>query len=103
MRTQRFMKPWARHSITSTVWRSMRKVASGFCGNAAPGAKPLVDTRGSAKAHSRAATVRVCEKIATITGLADEIVCPTLAHKGLRLGGAGVFACQPIFLQVAHA
>jgi hypothetical protein len=32
-------------------------------------------------------------------GLADESVCPTLAHRGLRLGGAGAFACQPIFSQ----
>jgi hypothetical protein len=44
-------------------------------------------------------SLRVCEKIATITGLADESVCPTLAHKGLRLGGAGAFACQPTFFQ----
>ena len=26
----------------------------------------------------------------------EESVCPTLLRKGLRLGGAGAFACQPV-------
>ncbi|MGD0297083.1 MAG: tyrosine--tRNA ligase [Bryobacteraceae bacterium] len=33
------------------------------------------------------------------TGLAGESACPTLTHKDLRLGGAGAFACEPIFSQ----
>jgi len=35
-----------------------------------------------------------------IEGLTDESVCPTLLRKGLRLCGAGAFACQPILSQL---
>ena len=45
----------------------------------------------------RTATVRSCEKIATITELAGESACPTLLLKTLETCGAGAFACQPIF------
>src|ERR1035438_394130 len=46
-------------------------------------------------------SLRSCEKIAEIAGLTDESVCPTLVREGLRFCGAGAFACQPIFSQVA--
>jgi hypothetical protein len=44
--------------------------------------------------------LRVCEKIATITGLADESVCPTLRHKvyvqvGQALSPANDFFHRP--------
>jgi len=45
----------------------------------------------------RATTVRSREKITEVGGLTDGSVCPTLVRKGWRLGGAGAFACQPIF------
>jgi hypothetical protein len=48
-----------------------------------------------ASAPTRAATVRTCEKIVSISGLTDESVCPTLMRRSLRLGGAGASACQP--------
>ncbi len=48
----------------------------------------------------RTATVRSCEKIGKHAGLADGSVCPTSTHKGLRLSGAGAFACEPIFSQL---
>jgi hypothetical protein len=44
--------------------------------------------------------MRSCEKIGMIAGLADESVCPTLACNGLHPGGAGAFACQPIYPQL---
>jgi hypothetical protein len=35
-----------------------------------------------------------------IAGLTDESVCPTTMRQGLRCGGAGAFACQPVFSQL---
>jgi hypothetical protein len=32
--------------------------------------------------------------------LAGENACPTVTHKGLRMSGAGTFACEPIFSQL---
>ncbi len=40
-------------------------------------------------------SLRSCEEIDAASVLTDESVCPTLVRKGLRLGGAGAFACQP--------
>jgi hypothetical protein len=45
-------------------------------------------------------SLRSCEKIAETARLTDESVCPTLPCKDLRPGGAGAFACQPIFSQL---
>src|ERR1035438_8849666 len=61
----------------------------------------LLDTEsGEATAGKRAADerrwLRRREKNASIAGLTDESVCPTLVLKGLRFCGAGAFACQPI-------
>jgi 4-amino-4-deoxy-L-arabinose transferase-like glycosyltransferase len=44
-----------------------------------------------------AAAMLIVIRIAIVSrGLADESVCPTLSHNGLRLRGAGAFACQPV-------
>src|ERR1035438_584433 len=45
----------------------------------------------------RTATVRVREKMATITELAGESACPTLLFKTLETCGAEAFGCQPTF------
>src|ERR1035438_372516 len=45
-------------------------------------------------------SVRSCERIGMIPGLANESVCRTLTCNGLHRGGAGAFACQPIFSQL---
>jgi hypothetical protein len=34
------------------------------------------------------------------SALAGESACPTLTLKGLRMSGAGAFACEPIFSQL---
>src|ERR1017187_9502150 len=65
----------------------------------------LLDTEsGEATAGKRAADerrwLRRREKNASIAGLTDESVCPTLVLKGLRFCGAGAFACQPILSQL---